>query len=188
MPASHRPDHSRILLSPPGCARPHARTSAFVRSLGGSWNIRASSTSPTAGRIPRTASTLSGRRTGCTATSPSASRWSRRFRRGSQAAALGDSGHLPARSAGARPMDMLWSAHSLLQLVFCQAAPGQMRTWGIILERNISHANESAYWPRSSHSIAGLLTQDIAADGFMRYRARPEPSVRTLCAGRNLRN
>lgn len=51
-------------------------------------------------------------------------------------------------------------------LYFSKAAPGQMRTWGIILERNISHTNESDYWPRSNNNIAGLLTQDMAAEGF----------------------
>jgi hypothetical protein len=51
-------------------------------------------------------------------------------------------------------------------LYFAKAAPGQMRTWGIILERNISHSDETVYWPRSKHNIAGQLTQDIAVEGF----------------------
>ncbi len=51
-------------------------------------------------------------------------------------------------------------------LYFAKADPGQLRTWGIILERNISHEDESVYWPRSRHNIAGQLTQDIAVEGF----------------------
>ncbi len=51
-------------------------------------------------------------------------------------------------------------------LYFAKAASGEMRTWGVILERSISHLNEQDYWPRSNHNIAGRLTQDIAVDGF----------------------
>lgn len=51
-------------------------------------------------------------------------------------------------------------------LYFEKADPGQLRTWGIILGRNISHANESDYWPRMNHNIAGRLTQDMAVEGF----------------------
>ncbi|HUB20218.1 MAG TPA: DUF5916 domain-containing protein [Acidobacteriaceae bacterium] len=51
-------------------------------------------------------------------------------------------------------------------LYFANAEPGQMRTWGIVLGRNISHANESDYWPRMNHNIAGRLTQDVAVEGF----------------------
>lgn len=51
-------------------------------------------------------------------------------------------------------------------LYFAKAAPGRLRTWGIILGRGIAHANESDYWPRISHNIAGYLTQDIAVEGF----------------------
>ena len=50
-------------------------------------------------------------------------------------------------------------------LYFKKADPGQPRTWGIILQRNISHANEQAFWPQNRHAIAGRLTQDMAADG-----------------------
>jgi Domain of unknown function (DUF5916) len=51
-------------------------------------------------------------------------------------------------------------------LYFSKAGPGEMRTWGIILERNISHSNESDYWPQSNPNIAGQLTQDAAVEGF----------------------
>ena len=51
-------------------------------------------------------------------------------------------------------------------MYFADADPGQMRTWGIILERNISHSDEQDYWPRSNHNIAGRLTQDMEVEGF----------------------
>lgn len=51
-------------------------------------------------------------------------------------------------------------------LYFARAGAGEMRTWGIILARSISHTNESDYWPRSNHNIAGRLTQDMAVEGF----------------------
>ncbi|HEV2134056.1 MAG TPA: DUF5916 domain-containing protein [Terracidiphilus sp.] len=51
-------------------------------------------------------------------------------------------------------------------LYFAKTGPGDPRTWGIILERSISHSNESDYWPRINPDIAGRLTQDIAVQGF----------------------
>ena len=72
-------------------------------------------------------------------------------------------------------------------LYFAKAAPGQMRTWGIILERNISHANESAYWPRNTHNVAGRLTQDIAADGFMNIAHGQNWQFEPYVLARNLR-
>ena len=51
-------------------------------------------------------------------------------------------------------------------LYFAKADAGQMRTWGIILSRNVSHTNEADYWPRSDHNIAGRLTQDAEIEGF----------------------
>jgi Domain of unknown function (DUF5916) len=51
-------------------------------------------------------------------------------------------------------------------LYFADAAPGDMRTWGIILERSIARDMESDFWPRSNHNIAGRLTQDMAVEGF----------------------
>ena len=51
-------------------------------------------------------------------------------------------------------------------LYFAKADPGEMRTWGIILIRNVSHSNESDFWPRNSHNIAGRLTQSMEVDGF----------------------
>ena len=51
-------------------------------------------------------------------------------------------------------------------LYFAKSEPGEMRTWGIILERNVSHTNESDFWPRSNHDIAGRLSQDMEIEGF----------------------
>ncbi|MGA8111980.1 MAG: carbohydrate binding family 9 domain-containing protein, partial [Acidobacteriaceae bacterium] len=51
-------------------------------------------------------------------------------------------------------------------LYFAKADPGEMRTWGMILGRNISHTNESDYWPRMNHDIAGRLTQETEVEGF----------------------
>ena len=72
-------------------------------------------------------------------------------------------------------------------LYFAKADPGEARTWGIILQRSISHANESAYWPQSRHSIAGLLTQDIAADGFSDIEHGQNLQFEPYALGRNLR-
>jgi uncharacterized protein DUF5916 len=72
-------------------------------------------------------------------------------------------------------------------LYFKKADPGQMRTWGIILQRNISHANEQAFWPQSRHAIAGRLTQDMAADGFSDIERGQNYQFEPYVLGRNLR-
>ncbi len=72
-------------------------------------------------------------------------------------------------------------------LYFKQADPGQMRTWGIILQRNISHANEQAFWPQIRHAIAGRLTQDMAADGFSDIEHGQNLQFEPYVLGRNLR-
>ena len=72
-------------------------------------------------------------------------------------------------------------------LYFAKAGPGEMRTWGIILQRNISHANESAFWPRNRHAIAGRLTQDMAADGFQDIEHGKNLQVEPYVLARNLR-
>jgi hypothetical protein len=72
-------------------------------------------------------------------------------------------------------------------LYFAKADPGQDRTWGIILGRNIAHANEQAYWPQNRHRIAGLLTQDIAADGFRDIEHGQNLQFEPYVLGRNLR-
>jgi Domain of unknown function (DUF5916) len=72
-------------------------------------------------------------------------------------------------------------------LYFKKADPGEMRTWGIILQRNISHANEQAFWPAIRHSIAGRLTQDIAADGFRDIERGKNLQFEPYLLARNLR-
>ena len=72
-------------------------------------------------------------------------------------------------------------------LYFAQGKPGAMRTWGIILGRNISHNNESDYWPRSNHNIAGRLTQDRAVDGFRDVQKGQNLQFEPYALARNLR-
>ncbi len=72
-------------------------------------------------------------------------------------------------------------------LYFAKAAPNQMRTWGIILVRGISHDEESVFWPRNTHNVAGRLTQDIAADGFMNIAHGQNWQFEPYLLGRNLR-
>ena len=72
-------------------------------------------------------------------------------------------------------------------LYFAKADPNQMRTWGIILERNISHDNELVFWPRNTHNVAGRLTQDIEADGFMNIAHGQNLQFEPYVLGRNLR-
>ncbi len=72
-------------------------------------------------------------------------------------------------------------------LYFAKASPNEPRTWGIILERNIAHDNESVYWPRNTHNVAGRLTQDIAADGFMNVAHGQNWQLEPYVLARNLR-
>lgn len=72
-------------------------------------------------------------------------------------------------------------------LYFAKAAPYQKRTWGIILERSVTHGNEDLYWPRSTHNVAGLLTQDIAVDGFSGVAHGKSWQFEPYALGRNLR-
>ena len=72
-------------------------------------------------------------------------------------------------------------------LYFKKADAGESRTWGIILERNISHANEQVFWPEIKHSIAGRLTQDIAAEGFRDIEHGKNLQVEPYLLARNLR-
>ena len=51
-------------------------------------------------------------------------------------------------------------------LYFAKVDEGQMRTWGVILQRNVAHTSENDFWPRSDHNIAGRLTQDMEMEGF----------------------
>ncbi|MHB8301629.1 MAG: carbohydrate binding family 9 domain-containing protein [Acidobacteriaceae bacterium] len=72
-------------------------------------------------------------------------------------------------------------------MYFAKAAPNQMRAWGIILERGISHANEYVFWPQNKHNVAGRLTQDIEADGFMNVAHGQNWQFEPYVLGRNLR-
>jgi hypothetical protein len=72
-------------------------------------------------------------------------------------------------------------------LYFQKAGPGQARTWGIILERNISHANEQVFWPQIRHSVAGRLTQDVAAEGFQDIERGKNLQFEPYLLARNLR-
>ena len=72
-------------------------------------------------------------------------------------------------------------------LYFAKAAPGQKRTWGIILKRTISQTNESAYWPQNRHDVAGHLTQDIPAVGFSDIQHGQNLQMEPYVLGRNLR-
>lgn len=72
-------------------------------------------------------------------------------------------------------------------LYFAKAAPGEMRTWGIILERYVSHGDESDYWPRSKHNIAGRLTQDMEIEGFRDVERGQNLQLEPYAIARNLR-
>ena len=72
-------------------------------------------------------------------------------------------------------------------LYFAKADPGQSRNWGIILIRGISHLNESDYWPRSNHNIAGRLTQDMEVEGFRDVEHGQNLQFEPYSLARNLR-
>ena len=72
-------------------------------------------------------------------------------------------------------------------LYFAKAAPGEMRTWGIILERSISHLNQLDYWPRSNPNVAGQLTQDMAVEGFQDIERGQNLQFEPYALARNLR-
>jgi hypothetical protein len=72
-------------------------------------------------------------------------------------------------------------------LYFAKAVPGELRTWGIILGRNISHTNESDYWPRIRHDVAGRLTQDVAVEGFADIERGRNIQLEPYSLGRNFR-
>ncbi len=72
-------------------------------------------------------------------------------------------------------------------LYFAKTAPGETRTWGIILERNVSHTNETDFWPRSNHNIAGWLTQDMEIEGFRDVERGQNVQVEPYTIARSLR-
>jgi hypothetical protein len=73
-------------------------------------------------------------------------------------------------------------------LYFARVDPGRMRTWGIILQRNISHTSENDFWPRSNHDIAGRLTQDMEVEGFRDIEHGQNLQFQPYVLARNLRN
>jgi hypothetical protein len=72
-------------------------------------------------------------------------------------------------------------------LYFAKADAGVLRTWGIILSRNITHRDENDYWPRSNHNIAGRLTQDQEVDGFRDVEHGQNLQFEPYVMARNLR-
>jgi hypothetical protein len=72
-------------------------------------------------------------------------------------------------------------------LYFAQADPGEMRTWGIILGRGLAHENESDYWPRLDHNIAGRLTQDMPVQGFLDIEKGQNLQFEPYSLARNMR-
>jgi hypothetical protein len=72
-------------------------------------------------------------------------------------------------------------------LYFAKTAPGEMRTWGIILQRNVSHTNETDFWPRSNHNIAGWLTQDMEIEGFRDVEREQNVQLEPYAIARSLR-
>jgi len=72
-------------------------------------------------------------------------------------------------------------------LYFAKTAPGEKRTWGIILQRNVSHSSESDFWPRSNHDIAGRLSQDMAIEGFSDVERGQNLQFEPYAMARNLR-
>jgi hypothetical protein len=73
-------------------------------------------------------------------------------------------------------------------LYFAKTDPGEMRTWGIILQRNISHNSENDFWPRSNHDIAGRLTQDMKVEGFRDVENGQNLQFQPYVLARSLRN
>ncbi len=72
-------------------------------------------------------------------------------------------------------------------LYFAKTNPGEMRTWGIILGRNIPHANETDDWPRINHDIAGRLAQDRAVEGFRDVERGENLQLEPYSLARNMR-
>ncbi len=72
-------------------------------------------------------------------------------------------------------------------LYFAKVDPGQMRTWGIILQRAIPRNNEYDFWPRSNHNIAGRLTQDMEIEGFGDVERGKNMQFEPYAIARNLR-
>lgn len=72
-------------------------------------------------------------------------------------------------------------------MYFSNAGPNEARTWGLLLERGISHANESAFWPQVRHDVAGRLTQEVAVEGFSNIEHGHNLQFEPYALARNLR-
>ena len=72
-------------------------------------------------------------------------------------------------------------------LYFAKVNPGDMRTWGIILGRDIPHLDESDFWPRMDHNIAGRLTQEVSVEGFRNIERGENLQLEPYSLARNMR-
>ncbi|HEV2214052.1 MAG TPA: DUF5916 domain-containing protein [Terracidiphilus sp.] len=72
-------------------------------------------------------------------------------------------------------------------LYFAKTDPGALRTWGVILQRNVAETGESDYWPRIAHDVAGRLTQDAAVEGFADVARGRNVQLEAYSLARNLR-
>lgn len=72
-------------------------------------------------------------------------------------------------------------------MYFAKAGPNEARTWGIVLQRGISHENEYVFWPQVRHAVAGRLTQDIAIKGFVDVEHGRNSQLEPYALARNLR-
>lgn len=72
-------------------------------------------------------------------------------------------------------------------MYFAKDGPTTPRTWGVLLRRFIAHENEYAYWPQVRHNVAGQLTQEMAAQGFINVENGKNWQFEPYVLGRNLR-
>ncbi len=72
-------------------------------------------------------------------------------------------------------------------LYFTRAALNRPRTWGLLLQRGISHASESAFWPQVEHDIAGRLSQEVAIQGFTNIQHGKNTQLEPYALAHNLR-
>ncbi|HEU5457633.1 MAG TPA: DUF5916 domain-containing protein, partial [Terracidiphilus sp.] len=72
-------------------------------------------------------------------------------------------------------------------LYFSKSNAGALRTWGVILQRNVAETGESDFWPRIAHDVAGRLTQDAAVEGFADVAHGRNVQLEAYSLARNLR-
>ena len=79
-------------------------------------------------------------------------------------------------------------ADSLRQPLLCQdRARAKCAPGASFCQRNVSHTNESDYWPRSNHNIAGRLTQDMEIEGFRDVERGQNMQLEPYAIARSLR-